>query len=87
VKKNKSASFKVENNGESNLSIVSLIIGPDASMFKLTGGNKTVKPGKLSTIKVTFKPTSTGSKQATLRITSNDPDTSTIDIPLTGTGQ
>jgi hypothetical protein len=36
---------------------------------------------------VTFKPISKGSKQATLRITSNDPDTSLTDIPLSGTGQ
>ncbi len=89
VKKSKSGSFKVQNNGEANLTIAALIIGPDASMFTLAGGggNKTIKPGKFSTIKVTFKPTSTGSKQATLRITSNDPDTSIIDIALSGTGQ
>ncbi len=87
VKKSKSAPFKVQNNGQANLSIATLIIGPDSSIFTVTGGTKTIKPGKFSTIKVTFKPTSTGSKQATLRITSNDPDTSTIDIPLSGTGQ
>ncbi len=89
VKKSKSALFKVQNNGKANLTIATLIVGPDASMFTLTsgGGNKTIKPGKFSTVKVTFKPTSTGSKQATLRITSNDPDTPTTDIPLSGTGQ
>ncbi len=87
VKKSKSASFKVQNNGQANLLIATFIIGPDGSMFTVAGGNKTIKPGNFSTIKVTFKPTSTGSKQATLRITSNDPDTSTIDIPLSGTGQ
>jgi hypothetical protein len=57
-------------------------------MFTLTsgGGNKTIKPGKFSTIKLKFKPTSTGSKASTLRVVSNDPDEPTIDIPLTGTG-
>ena len=87
VKKSKSASFKVQNNGQANLTIAALIVGQDASMFKLTGGNKTIKPGKFSTLKVTFKPTSTGSKQATLRITSNDPDSPITDISLNGTGQ
>jgi len=89
VKKSKLASFKVQNNGKANLSIAALIMGPDASMFRLTsgGGNKTIKPGKFLTLKVTFKPTSKGTKHATLRITSNDPDTSLTDIPLSGTGQ
>jgi hypothetical protein len=88
VKKSKSGSVKVQNNGKANLTIATLIIGPDASMFIVTGGGtKTIKPGKFVTLKVTFKPASTGSKQATLRITSNDPDTSMTDIPLNGTGQ
>jgi hypothetical protein len=57
-------------------------------MFTITSGggvSKTIKPGKTLTIKVVFKPTSAGSKSSTLEITSNDPDTPTIDIPLTGT--
>ncbi len=84
VKKSKSASFKVQNNGQVNLTITALISGSDSSMFKLTNRNKTIKPGKSATIKVTFKPTSTGPKQATLRITSNN---ATIrEILLTGTG-
>ena len=89
VKKSKSASFKVQNNGKANLTMVTLMIGPDASMFRLTsgGGNKTIKPGKFLTLKVTFKPTLTGSKASTLRMVSNDPDEPTIDIPLIGTGQ
>ena len=88
VKKSKSASFKVQNNGKANLTIATLIIGPDASMFTLTsgGGNKTIKPGKFTTIKVKFKPTSTGSRASTLKIVSNDPDEPTIDIPLIGAG-
>jgi hypothetical protein len=88
VKKSKTASFKVQNNGKTNLTIATLIIGSDASMFSLAsgGGNKTVKPGKLLTLKVKFKPTSMGSKASTLRIVSNDPDEPIIDIPLMGTG-
>ena len=88
VKKSKSASFTVTNSGETNLTISTSIKGTDASMFKISGGgSKTIKPGKSLTIKVAFKPTSTGSKSATLEITSNDPVTATVDISLSGTGQ
>ena len=89
VKKSKTASFKVTNSGKANLSITSTITGTDASMFTITSGSgsKTIKPGKSLTIKVAFKPTSTGSKSGNLEITSNDPNTPTIDLPLSGTGQ
>jgi len=90
VKKSITASFVVKNAGKTNLLITSSsITGTDTSMFKITsgGGSKTIKPGKSLTIKVTFKPTSTGSKSANLEITSNDPVTPTLDIPLSGTGQ
>jgi uncharacterized repeat protein (TIGR02543 family) len=89
VKKSKTASFVVKNNGKDNLSITSAITGSDASMFKITSGSgsKKIKPGKTVTIKVAFKPTSKGLKSSELKITSNDPNTPTIDVPLTGTGQ
>ena len=87
VKKSKTASFKVKNNGKADLLISPSITGTDVSMFTITsgGGSKTIKPNKTLTIKVVFKPTSAGPKSSTLGITSNDPDTPTIDIPLTGT--
>ena len=89
VKRSSSTSFVVKNSGKANLSITSAITGPDASMFKITSGSgsKTIKPGKSLTIKVVFKPTSTGSKSADLEITSNDPATPSVGIALTGTGQ
>jgi len=90
VKRSSTASFVIKNNGKANLSITSsTITGTDASMFKITSGSgsKTIKPGKTLTIKVAFKPTSTGSKSADLEITSNGPVTPTLDIPLSGTGQ
>jgi hypothetical protein len=90
VKKTKTASFKVKNNGKADLFISTSITGTDVSMFTITSGGvvtKTIKPGKTLTIKVAFKTTSIGSKSANLEITSNDPVRPTIDIPLSGTGQ
>ena len=89
VKRSNTASFIAKNNGTVNLSINSGITNKDASMFRITmnGGSKAIKPGKTLTIRVVFKPTSTGTKNSALRIISNDPDTATIDIPLIGTGQ
>ena len=89
VKRSKTASFVVKNSGKANLSITSAITGTDASMFKITSGSgsKTIKPAKSLTVKVAFKPTSIGSKNANLEITSNDPVRPTIDIPLSGIGQ
>jgi len=87
MKKSKTASFKVKNNGKADLLISTSVTGTDVSMFTIMSGggvSKTIKPGKTLTIKVVFKPTSAGSKSSTLEITSNDPDTPTIDIPLTG---
>jgi sugar lactone lactonase YvrE len=87
MKKSKTASFKGKNNGMADLLITTSVTGTDISMFTITSGggvSKTIKPGKTLTIKVVFKPTSAGSKSSTLRITSNDPDTPAIDIPLTG---
>ena len=89
LKKSKTASFKVKNNGKSDLLILTSITGTDLTMFTITsgGGSKAIKPGKTFTIKVVFKPTSTGPKISNLGITSNDPNRPTIDIPLSGRGQ
>ena len=90
VKGSKNASFVVKNTGEADLSISgSKVTGADASMFSITSGSgsETISPGKSLTIKVAFKPTSTGSRSAILEITSNDPVTPTLDVPLKGTGQ
>ena len=65
------------------------IAGTNASMFRVTNwsGARTIRPGMIDSLKVVFMPTSRGLKTATLRITSNDPDTPVVDIPLSGTGR
>jgi hypothetical protein len=89
VKRGKAGSFIVRNIGTTNISIATSITGADASLFKITSGSgsRTIKPGKTLTIKVTFKPVSVGAKTSTLEITSNDPNASSIEVPLSGTGQ
>ena len=83
-----SATFTIQNNGTGNLKTTKVkVIGTDAKMFKIRGGGKkTIVPGDTYSFTVTFKPTSTGTKSATLQILSNDPDTPTIEVPLSGTG-
>ena len=70
VNKSKTASFKVTNTGKGDLFIIySQIKGPDGSMFTITSGrgSKHLNPGKSLTIKVAFKPASTGSRVSSWR--------------------
>jgi HYDIN/CFA65/VesB-like, Ig-like domain/Divergent InlB B-repeat domain len=82
------ASFTISNSGMGNLNITKMeVIGADAKLFKIkSGGKKTITPGGQSTFSVTFTPSSIGSKAAVLKITSNDPDESVMEIALSGRG-
>jgi hypothetical protein len=82
------ATFTIQNNGTGNLKIIKVkIIGADAKMFKIKGScKKTISAGGNCQSTITFKPASAGSKTAILQITSNDPDASLLEIPLSGTG-
>jgi len=51
-----------------------------------TCSGQTKQPSETCTCQVTFSPASASAKSAILRILSNDPDTPTKDISLTGTG-
>jgi hypothetical protein len=89
VKKSSSpATFTIQNSGTGNLKTTTIkIIGTDAKMFKIKGGGKkTIAPGGTYSFTATFRPTSAGTKSAMLQVLSNDLDTPTIDIPLSGTG-
>ncbi len=84
--------FTISNNGAADLVISGITLwGGDSPMFTKLPGTcgslpATIIPGSNCTVIVTFTPTSLGGKSATLSIMSNDPDSLTTDIPLTGTG-
>jgi len=76
-----------------NVSLID-ITGTDSGMFSVeTGGadpcanlTPTIGPGSSCTVNVTFTPATAGGKTASLEITSDDPDTTTSTVSLTGTG-
>ena len=81
--------FTVTNSGTATLAITTVAVaGPNASEFIIgtdTCSNHTVAAsGGQCTIQVTFTPSSAGSKSATLRIHSDDPDTANLDVTLSG---
>jgi len=78
--------LKIGNNGTGDLMIT--LSGLEETDFSIQGSSSvTIKGKKSYSLKVLFKPKSLGLKKGTLRITHNDPDTPTIDISLSGTGQ
>ncbi len=84
--------FEVSNNGEASLYIQQITIdGPDADKFDIQPDSdncyeQTLEKSDICTFKAVFKPGTEGSKSATIKINSNDPDTSTFSISLSGTG-
>lgn len=81
--------FAVANNGCQTLEVSSTtMIGTDFDQYSVFSGGGPFGVAGLDTefVVVRFSPTSEGSKNATLRITSNDPGTGTLDIPLSGEG-
>jgi len=84
-----SASFAVTNTGSATLSVSSAtLVGPEAAEFSLPAdpGAFTLAPGETLAVDVDFAPSTTGAKSAALRIASDDPDTPTLDVPLSGNG-
>ncbi|MEW6214537.1 MAG: choice-of-anchor D domain-containing protein [Nitrospirota bacterium] len=79
----------IKNTGNADLQIINISIsGTNASEFSQTNNcTSPVAPQGTCTITVKFSPASTGSKSATLIISSNDPDESLLNVSLTGTGE
>ena len=83
-----SKTFTIKNTGTSNLT--DLIItknGSHAKDFIISALAETsLIPGSTTTFKVSFKPTASGIRSATLHIKSNDTDESSFDVRLAGIG-
>lgn len=81
--------FTVTNSGTATLTIGTVAVGgTNASEFVKgtdTCNGQTLAASGTCTIDVTFTPSSAGSKSATLTIPSDDADTPSLDVALTGT--
>ncbi len=83
---------RVRNDGSSNLTISGIsIVGGDAGQFSIVTGtipppDVVLAPAATASWQVVFTPSSTGAKSTTFRITSDDADEGTVNIPLNGTG-
>jgi len=80
----------IANTGGQNLSINSVsIIGTDAANFTVSSddcSNKTLQSAESCMLEIDFLPATTGAKNASLLINSNDPNTPAFTFPLTGPG-
>ena len=86
VGKKATKTLRITNNGSGDLVI--RLSGLEETDFSIQGSsNVTMKAKRSYLLRVLFTPESAGSMTATLGITSNDPDTPTLDITLNGTGQ
>jgi Raf kinase inhibitor-like YbhB/YbcL family protein len=80
----------VENKGTAVLNIGAIALsGTDAAQFAKQNdacSNQALVPLETKTIQIIFSPTASGDKAAVLTIPSNDPDTPSLAIQLTGKG-
>jgi hypothetical protein len=90
VRSSASSVVTVSNQGTIDLVIGTLTLaGIDASEFSIQNDNcsgHALAPSYSCSVEIVFSPISTGSKSATLGIPSNDPDTPTMDVSLSGIG-
>jgi len=79
--------IRLANTGIAALHVASLqLVGADSLAFALPGGAGplTLAPGDSTIVSVNFTPTSPGTKNAILRLTSDDPDENPAQVTLTG---
>jgi hypothetical protein len=87
-KSGKAKTFTIKNTGTAKLTGLAITkTGKNAKDFLIEGPAKSsLAAGESVTFKVTFKPTATGTRNAAIRIKSNDADENPFDIKLTGSG-
>jgi hypothetical protein len=80
--------FSIENIGNTTLRITSATItGPGSNDFRLaTKVPRTVATGRSSSFRISFVPSSSSTRSASLVLRTNDPDEGSITIPLIGVG-
>jgi len=78
--------FTIKNVGSSKLKNLSLTLSGSSTYSSTDLSVSSLQPGESTKFTVTFKPKSTGTKNATLTIGSNDSDENPFTIKLTGTG-
>ncbi len=82
--------FKISNDGTSELAINTITLkGINATSFYIQNNEcagQTLAPSALCSFQAVFAPFSEGSKTSNIEITSNDPDTTALNISLNGTG-
>jgi trimeric autotransporter adhesin len=81
--------FTIYNTGTSSLTLTSATIGgTSASSFSFAGLTfpTTVVPGSSVTFTITFNPSTTGTKNATISIANNDTNENPYDFSIQGTG-
>lgn len=80
--------FTIRNTGTGTLSGLSAAFtGASAGSFSSSAfGATSLAPNATTTVTVSFTPSTSGAKSATLQIASNDADENPFDIQLTGTG-
>ncbi|MBM3242358.1 choice-of-anchor D domain-containing protein, partial [Candidatus Poribacteria bacterium] len=86
--------FVIKNEGTAQLLVNEIKLGgDDVSEFSISGEGSCpatpfcLEPGETCTIVVCFSPKSVNNKNATLSITSNDPNENPFDVPLSGKGE
>lgn len=82
-------SLQIENEGNSTLSISSITISEKKDVFELTAPRLpiTLDTGESFKLDIGFNPKSEKSYQDKLKIESNDPNTSTVEVQLIGQGK
>ncbi len=74
----------IRNSGSCTLNVSSVAFVPACTEFTVADTfPRDVLPGSFTTATIQFTPTSEGSKSCNLRVQSNDPDTPTINTPVT----